>query len=248
MARDIRRRWRSIRVIGFFLRPVLTVIVRRRWTGMEHIPDRGFVLAINHIAHIDPLMVSHFLYDQDISPRFLAKQSLFEVPALGWIMRVTGQIPVLRNTKSAADAFTASETAVEEGGCVIFYPEGTISRDPDLWPMRGKTGAARVALETGHPLLPVAQWGSHEVLYPYTKRPRLIPRKTVSFHVGRPVDLDDLRDRPVTAATVREATDRLMRDISALLGEIRDATPPPEPYDPASAKRDAAQDPEERDA
>lgn len=205
---------------------------------MDNIPDGGFVFAINHIAHIDPLMVSHFLYDQDISPRFLAKDSLFTVPVLGWIMRVTGQIPVLRNTRSAADAFTRSETAVEEGGCVIFYPEGTISRDPDLWPMRGKTGAARVALETGRPLLPVAQWGSHEVLYPYTKRPHLIPRKTVSFNVGAPVDLDDLRNQPISSATVREATDRLMRDISALLGEIREATPPPQPYDPAAAERD----------
>lgn len=205
---------------------------------MDNIPDGGFVFAINHIAHIDPLMVSHFLYDQDISPRFLAKDSLFKVPVLGWIMRVTGQIPVLRNTRSAADAFTRSETAVEEGGCVIFYPEGTISRDPDLWPMRGKTGAARVALETGRPLLPVAQWGSHEVLYPYTKRPHFIPRKTVSFNVGAPVDLDDLRNQPISSATVREATDRLMRDISALLGEIREATPPPQPYDPAAAERD----------
>lgn len=214
---------------------------------MDNIPDSGFVFAVNHIAHIDPLMVSHFLYDQDISPRFLAKDSLFKVPVLGWIMRVTGQIPVLRNTRSAADAFARSESAVEEGGCVIFYPEGTISRDPDLWPMRGKTGAARVALETGCPLLPVAQWGSHEVLYPYTKRPRLIPRKTVSFNVGAPVDLGDLRDKPVSAATVREATDRLMRDISALLGEIREAAPPPEPYDPAAAKRDAGPDPEQPD-
>lgn len=248
MAGDIRRRWRSIRVIGLFLRPLLMVVVRRRWKGMDNIPDGGFVFAINHIAHIDPLMVSHFLYDQDISPRFLAKDSLFKVPVLGWIMRVTGQIPVLRNTRSAADAFTRSETAVEEGGCVIFYPEGTISRDPDLWPMRGKTGAARVALETGRPLVPVAQWGSHEVLYPYTKRPHLIPRKTVSFNVGPPVDLDDLRDQPVSAASVREATDRLMRDISTLLGEIRGATPPTEPYDPSDAKRDPGQEPGERES
>ena len=239
MASDIRRRWRSIRVIGLFLRPLLMVIVRRRWQGMENIPDGGFVYATNHIAHIDPLMVSHFLYDQDISPRFLAKDSLFKVPVLGWIMRVSGQIPVLRNSRSAADAFTSSETVVEEGGCVIFYPEGTISRDPDLWPMRGKTGAARVALEADRPLLPVAQWGSHEVLYPYTKRPHLIPRKTISVSVGPPVDLDDLRGKPVTAAVVREATDRLMRDIAALLGEIRGETPPPERYDPAARGRGA---------
>ncbi|UPK73634.1 1-acyl-sn-glycerol-3-phosphate acyltransferase [Nocardioidaceae bacterium SCSIO 66511] len=237
MARDVRRRWRSIRVIGLILRPILMVAVRRRWKGQENLPDGGFVLAINHIAHIDPLMVSHFLYDMDVSPRFLAKQGLFDVPVLGWIMRVSGQIPVLRNTRSAADAFAASEDAVRDGGCVIFYPEGTISRDPDLWPMRGKSGAARVALETGCPLVPVAQWGSNEVLYPYTKRPHLIPRKTVSFTMGAPLDLDDLRAQPVTPATVREATDRLMREISRLLGDIRGEKPPAEPYDPAAHKR-----------
>ena len=232
MARDIRRRWRSIRVIGLILRPILMVLVKRRWKGRENLPEDGFVFAVNHIAHIDPLMVSHFLYDMDVSPRFLAKQALFDVPVLGWIMRVSGQIPVLRNTKSAADAFSASEDAVEQGGCVIFYPEGTISRDPNLWPMRGKTGAARVALESGRPLVPVAQWGSHELLYPYTKRPHPIPRKTVSFTMGPPVDIDDLRAKPVTSATVREATDRLMSEITRLLAEIRDETPPLTPHNP----------------
>lgn len=234
---DMRRRRRSIRVIGFFLRPLLMVMVRRRWRGAENLPDGGFVFAVNHIAHIDPFMIAHFLYDQDISPRYLAKASLFEVRAIGWILRVTGQIPVYRDTANAANAFSASVEAVEQGACVIVYPEATISRDPDLWPMRGKTGAARIALATGRPLVPVAQWGSHEVLYPYTKRPHLIPRKTIHVTAGDPVDIDDLRDRPITAATVREATDRLMRDISRLLGEIREAEPPSRPYDPSARRR-----------
>lgn len=238
MAGDMRRRKRSIRVIGFFLRPLLRAIVRRRWGGLQNIPDGGFVFAVNHIAHVDPLMVSHLLYDQDISPRFLAKSGLFEVPVLGWIMRVSGQIPVFRNTSTAVDAFSASVDAVERGACVIVYPESTISRDPQLWPMKGKSGAARIALSTGRPLLPVAQWGSHEVLYPYTKRPHLLPRKTIRFSVGEPLDIDDLRERPITAATVREVTERLMAEISRLLGEIRDETPPEHPYDPAAHRRE----------
>lgn len=237
MTVDMRRRRFSIRVIGLFLRPLLRLIVKRRWLGLDNFPDGGFVFASNHIAHIDPLMVSHLLYDQDISPRFLAKSGLFEVPALGWIMRVTGQIPVYRNTGAALDAFSASVEAVNRGACVIVYPEGTISRDPDLWPMKGKTGAARIALATGQPLVPVAQWGSHEVLYPYTKRPHLIPRKTITFIVGAPLDIDDLRERPLSAETARVATARLMIEISRLLGEIRDGTPPPHPYDPAEHRR-----------
>lgn len=237
MTGDMRRRRRSIRVIGFFLRPLLQLIVRREWKALDRLPDGGFVFAVNHIAHVDPLMVSHLLYDQDISPRFLAKSGLFDVPVLGWIMRVTGQIPVFRNTSSAIDAFSASAEAVEKGACVIVYPESTISRDPDLWPMKGKTGAARIALATGRPLVPVAQWGSHEVLYPYTKRPHLLPRKTIRFTVGEPLDIDDLREQPVTAATVRVATERLMREIGRLLGEIRDAEPPAEPWDPAAHRK-----------
>lgn len=219
-------------------------MVRRRWNGIADIPDGGFVFAVNHVAHVDPFMIAHILYDQDISPRYLAKAALFDVPVVGWILRVTGQIPVYRDTSNAVDAFSASVDAVKEGACVIVYPEATISRDPDLWPMRGKTGAARIALATGRPLVPVAQWGSNHVLYPYTKRPHLIPRKTISITIGAPLDIDDLRAEPITAATVREATERLMQEISRLLGEIRAETPPSTPYDPAAHKR-ATKDDEE---
>ena len=64
------------------------------------------------------------------------------------------------------------------------YPEGTITKDPDLWPMIGKTGAARVALETGCPVIPIAQWGPQEILAPYSKRLRLLPPKTVHVLAG----------------------------------------------------------------
>jgi 1-acyl-sn-glycerol-3-phosphate acyltransferase len=121
--------------------------------------------------------------------------------------------------------------AVESGKCVGVYPEGTLTRDPDQWPMVGKTGAARIALATRCPVIPVAQWGPNEVLEPYGKRPHLLPRKTMRLTAGPPVDLSDLYDKPVTGALLREATDRIMAAITAELETIRGEKAPVERFD-----------------
>ena len=97
-------------------------------------------------------------------------------------------------------------TSVRAGECVAIFPEGTFSNDPDGWPMRGKTGAARVALETRCPLIPVAQWGPQEILSPYGRRPKFFPRKTMQLRAGPPVDLSDLYGKPIDTRTLREAT------------------------------------------
>ena len=119
---------------------------------------------------------------------------------------------------------------------MAIYPEATLTRDPDLWPMVGKTGAARVALETGAPVIPVAQWGPQELLPPYTKRPHLFPRKTMHVWAGPPVDLDDVRGRPVDAALLREVTERIMAAITELLEEIRGEQAPAVAVRPASSR------------
>jgi 1-acyl-sn-glycerol-3-phosphate acyltransferase len=98
--------------------------------------------------------------------------------------------------------------------------------------MVGKTGAARVALETGAPVIPVAQWGPQELLPPYTKRPHFFPLKTMHVWAGPPVDLDDVRDRPVDAALLHEVTERIMAAVTALLEEIRGEQAPAERFDP----------------
>ena len=115
----------------------------------------------------------------------------------------------------------------------MIYPEGTITRDPDLWPMRGKTGAARLAFTTGSPVVPIGQWGAQELMPGREPRfPRLLPRKTLRVAVGDPVSLNDLRQKSVTAATLDEATGRIMDAITALVAELREATPPAQRYDP----------------
>lgn len=219
---------RALRGFIAILRPPLMVLTKRDWRGAENLPDGGFVLAANHISHLDPLTLAHFCVDNGLPPRYLAKASVLDLPLLGRWIRTTEQIPVYRGSATAAQAFSAAVEAVDAGGAVIIYPEGTITRDPDLWPMTGKTGAARVALTTGSPVVPVAQWGAQEILPPYTKRPRLFPRKTIRVRVGPPVDLNALRGQPLNAETLAEATRRTMDAIAELLGQIRGVPAPPE--------------------
>ncbi|MGH8894240.1 MAG: lysophospholipid acyltransferase family protein [Actinomycetes bacterium] len=214
------------------LRPLLMALTRRDWRGGEHLPDGGAVVVVNHVSHIDPLVFAHFLYDHGRLPRFLGKEVLFRVPFVGRVLRGAGQIPVFRESGNAADAYSAAVEAVRRGELVAFYPEATLTRDPGLWPMVGKTGAARVALETGAPVIPVAQWGPHVLLPPYAKRPHLLPRTTMHVWAGPPIDLSDLTGRKVDAAVLREVTERIMAAITGLLEEIRGEKAPAVRFDP----------------
>ncbi len=216
------------RVVVVVVKPLLLLFTKRDWRGMEHIPAQGgFVTAVNHISYVDPLTYAHFQYESGREAHFLAKSSLFKIPVVGRIIKGAGQIPVFRDSADAALAFRAAVDAVNRGDCVAVYPEGTITRDKALWPMSGKTGAARIALTTGAPVIPVAQWGAQEILAPYGKRLRLFPRKTMKVIAGPPVDLDDFRGRDLTAEVLRGATDRIMDAVTELLGKLRDEPVPP---------------------
>jgi len=224
-------RW-AFRSGAVILKPLLNAIGRRDWRHTERIPEGGVVVAINHVSKIDPLMVSHLMYNNGRLPRFLAKDGLFKVKGLGAIMRTWGQIPVAREGDDAALAFAAAVDGVERGEAVIFYPEGSITRDPDGWPMRGKTGAARVALMSGAQVIPIGQWGAQYTLPAYTGKPSLLPRHVAHYNVGEPVDLDDLRGKEITSEVLHEATERIMAAITALVAEIRGEAPPAERFDP----------------
>jgi 1-acyl-sn-glycerol-3-phosphate acyltransferase len=217
------------------LRPLLMTLTRRDWQNTAKLPQSGgLVLVANHISHLDPLTYAHFVYDNGRLPRYLAKAEIMDLPVLRVILKSAGQIPVYRQSRTASEAFRAAVAAVEKGECVVVYPEGTITRDPDLWPMVGKTGAARIALSTGRPVIPTAQWGAQHILAPYAKKASLVPRKTIHVRVGDPVPLDDLREQPLTPKVLREATDRIMAAVTALLEEIRDETAPADRFDPAA--------------
>ncbi|MEV0126472.1 lysophospholipid acyltransferase family protein [Streptomyces sp. NPDC050703] len=234
----------SRRRIGFWYRlaaviakPPLVVLFKRDWRGMEHIPaDGGFITAVNHNSYIDPLSYAHYQYNTGRVPRFLAKDGLFKGGFVAKVMKGTGQIPVYRETTNALDAFRAAVDAIRRGECVAFYPEGTLTRDPDVWPMTAKSGAARVALETRCPVIPVAQWGANLALPPYSKKLSLFPRKTLQVKAGKPVDLSRFYGKEPTPDVLREATEAIMAAITELLEEIRGENAPATPYDPRRAR------------
>ena len=227
------------RVLAGVVKPAYGAVARLHRTGLEHLPaEGGFVVVPNHLTELDPLTVAITLYDAGIMPRFLAKESLFRVPVLGRALRATGQVPVLRGTAEAAAALTAARDELASGGAVVVYPEGTLTHDPDRWPMTGHTGAARLALATGVPVLPLAHWGDHEIL---DRTPggrhtlSLLPRKDVRVRIGPPVDLTPWRDdvpdlaRPVgrERAGLQDATDAIMHGVARELAVLRGAEAPP---------------------
>lgn len=230
--------WRAI-VVGI-LRPLLFLVLKRDWRGRDNIPRAGGVIvAANHLSWSDPLALAHFVYTAGRFPVYLAKSSVFKVKGLGHILRRTGQIPVYRERTDAALALRDAEKGLRGGEAVIFYPEGTCTRDPDLWPMTGKTGAARMALTTGVPVIPVAHWGAHE-LWPYgTKQFRPFPRKTMHIIAGPPVDLSKYEGRPVDSATLNAATADIMRAIADLLAKLRGEPAPQTLYEHRAAARGA---------
>ena len=218
------------------VKPPLLAVTRRLWVDGHKLPaEGGCVVVGNHISHLDPFTFAHFVYDHGRMPRYLAKREVFDIPVLGKLAGKAGQIPVNRLTIDAADAFSAAVEAVNNGECVVVYPEGTITREPDMWPMTGKTGAARIALTTGCPVIPIAQWGAHNILAPYAKKPRLFPRKLVTMKAGDCVDLENLRDLPLTPEVLRQATTRIMDAVTRLLADIRDGHPPAVRFDPRTA-------------
>ena len=218
--------WRRLAVV--LVKPLMTVWTRRTWRGMEHLRrDGGVILVPNHISHADPLVVAHYIYDAGRWPRFLGKASVFRVPVVGWILHRCQQIPVERGTVEAVKSLDKLVAALDEGGAVVIYPEGTTTREPDLWPMKGKTGAARLALATGAPVVPIAMVGPERMFDPRTARFGLRPRTPVTVIAGPPVDLSPWAGATPTRPILEEMTDTIMLRIRDLVAEIRGGTPPP---------------------
>ena len=224
----------TIFVVVWLLNLIVRPLTLRDWRGQDKIPRTGGVILVaNHISNVDPLALGQFLAFSGRWPRFLAKASLFRYPVLGRVLWACGQIPVQRQSAKSADALIAAVEAVEQGRAVVVYPEGTITRDPGLWPMEGKTGAARIALRTGCPVIPIGQWGAQELMYgKEISFPRLFPRKTLRLVAGDPVPLDDLRESPISGAVLHAATNRLIDAITALVAELRQEQPPASRFDP----------------
>ncbi len=220
MRRERRGFWIAFCAIFFY--PTGWLVGRSRFEGTSNIPAEGGVLLVaNHISHLDPIFSGLVVDKAGRVPRFLAKHSLWRVPVLGQALRGSAQIPVYRNTADAQQSLRAGVEALDLGRSVIIYPEGTITRDPEGWPMQGRTGVARLALAADVPVVPVVHWGTREVLDGYRHRFRPLPRKPITVRCGEPVDLSGYRGRPVDAELLREVTDLIMGRVRELLAQVR---------------------------
>jgi 1-acyl-sn-glycerol-3-phosphate acyltransferase len=218
------------RTTVMLVKPLLIVMTKRDWSGMDKIPpDGGVIFAANHMSEFDPFVVGHYVFDSGRWPRFLAKSSLFKVPVLGPLLRAVKQTPVNRGTVDASKALDAAVATVKAGQGLIIYPEGTTPKKGDLWPQRGKTGIARLVLATGAPVVPIATWGSQQVFDPRTRKVHLRPRTPITVVAGPPIDLEKWKGAEPTAANLYAITDEIMLVLRSMVGEIRGETPPEAP-------------------
>ena len=223
----------AFRLGAAIMRPILNLIVKRDWRGAEKLPKRGPAIVVcNHLSYLDPLTFSHFLYNNGRAPRYLGKESVFRIPVIGWVIKAAGQIPVNRESKDAIKGYEHAIAVLKAGHLLGVYPEGTLTRDADLWPMKGKTGVARLALQTGVPIYPCASWGPQRVIPPYGKRIKLFPRTKVSVVMGDPVDLSKWRGKSDDLASLEAATEAIMDSITKLLEGLRNEKAPAVRFDP----------------
>lgn len=230
---------RVYHALAAFAGAVFRTTTREVWDDAATLPATGGVLVVsNHLSYADPISVGRYLIWSGRWPRFLGKAGLWSVPVVGWLARSTHQIPVLRGTQRASEALEPAHAALAAGECLVIYPEGGRTRDPDQWPMQGHTGAARLALATGVPVVPVTNWGAQDFLPPFRwSLPRVWPRRTLRVRAGERVDLADLAGRADDQEAVREATARIMRAIVHGVEELRGEEAPADVWDPRVGRR-----------
>jgi 1-acyl-sn-glycerol-3-phosphate acyltransferase len=191
-------------LIGILSAPVLYGLYRLRARGKEHLPEGGFVLACNHVSSLDPWVLGMPLWPKRFL-RFMAKSELYW-PPLKYVLNGVGAFPVRRGQRDVQAIETAVQLA-RDRHVVTMFPEGT-RRTKGLvkrFEARPRSGAARIALEAGVPLVPAAVKGTDKLLR--------LGRLSVVY--GTPVEIDDLRGRDVAEAAL-EATERLMARIAEL--------------------------------
>jgi 1-acyl-sn-glycerol-3-phosphate acyltransferase len=228
-------RWRTPRLWSFVqgvARVVVPIFCRLQVTGEVPAELRAgpLIVAGNHIANCDPMIATAATRIAGLSPRILATGGIFRAPVVGPLMRRAGHIPVDRGLETVVNAVPAAAAALREGAVVFIYPEGRIGLDPGMWPERPKSGVARLALQTGAPIIPMAMWGSQSVVSYHGRGAMLrrllrsvVRRPVVRVHFGPAVDLSDLREGAVGHA--QQASDRMMTAVIAALTPLRAGEP-----------------------
>jgi len=216
--------------------PIFRLVMKRDWRGAEKLPKSGPVIVVsNHLSYLDVLVLSDFLFTNGRAPRYLGKSGVFRVPIIGKILLAAGQIPVERETDDAKKAVDHAKILLEKGHLLGVYPEGTLTRDENLWPMIAKTGCARLALATDTPVIPIAQWGSQKILPRYTNRIHLFPRKTIEIRVGDPINLAPWKGKHEDPQALIEATAAIMQALTVMIEDMRGEKRPALIFDPHSS-------------
>ncbi|MEZ5246154.1 MAG: lysophospholipid acyltransferase family protein [Acidimicrobiales bacterium] len=213
---------------------------RGRRRAARALPEGAIIIVSNHASYADGVLLALICRRMGRSVRLLATSGVFRIPVLGSLARSVGFIPVARGSASAADALEPAAAALAVGEAVGIFPEGRTTRDPDHWPERAKTGAVRLALRTGAPIVPVAMVGTHRVL---SRRSPLrsilvnvVLRPEVLTEVGEPIDVAELaRATGHRPDDVRGITDEVWTRVVALVAGLRaDAAPDPRGTAPAT--------------
>lgn len=220
----------AYRLLAQVMRPFMGALTRREWIDGYKVPAAGGALVVsNHLSNYDTLAIGEYLIYHGRWPRYMGKEEIWKVPVVRWFATQCRQIPVKRNTPSAKEALVHAAEALRAGDVVAMYPEGTITHDPDGWPMTGRRGAVRLALENRVPMVPVAVWGSDQVLGRRKLRFPRFWRKPVRLVVktGDPIDLTQWADEDdPTPEQLDAAVTHVMDTLTAMVAEIRGETPP----------------------
>lgn len=228
---------RAYKIGSGILIPMISLITKRTWIGAGNIPKTGAaIVASNHLSYFDVLNLTHFIFRNGRAPRYLGKVGVFKVPIIGRIILAAGQVPVERETPNAGKAVDHAKRLLESGHLLGVYPEGTLTRDLDHWPMIAKTGLARLALSTNTPVIPIAQWGSQVLMPTYSKKLKLFPRTKITIVAGKPVDLSPWQGKADDPQALIEATAKVMLEITKLLEEIRGQKRPEVIFDPHTSE------------
>ena len=223
----------TFKICSAIVIPILKLLTKRDWRGMENLPKSGPVIVVcNHMSYIDVLLFAHFLYANGRAPRYLGKDGVFKIPLIGRVLLSAGQIPVARETDGASHALDDALRLVNLGHCLGVYPEGTLTRDPNLWPMVAKTGVARLAILSKAPVIPFAQWGDQDLMPRYSKKIVFWKRTKISMWAGKPLEFSKWYGKAEDQAALVEATAYVMAEITKMLEEIRGEYAPAEIFDP----------------
>lgn len=225
----------ALGLVAFFLIPLVRLMFGLNVKGLEKLPKSGsYVLVSNHVTNVDALAVAYLVYVKlNRAPHFLAKESLFRIPVIGKILLAAGQIPVYRTSGQRNDEpLRVAHEYLKRGHMIGIFPEGTLTRDPAMWPMRGKSGAVRLALDTNVPVYPIAHWGSHHILPTYGSKFRPGFWKRVEVTVGNEIDLTEYRNKKLTPEQLNVATEKVMVEITHLVEELRGEKAPAKRWSP----------------